>query len=118
MLSDDDFGWIRCRTCDGDGLSSGPPECRPCRACKGSGRVAILLTEKEKTVNKKNDEKLSTNPDPTLFSLHLEVGQKKLLVSCNGPGFSLSGSGDFETVAPLLNKIIPELEKVFKKGAK
>jgi uncharacterized protein (TIGR02996 family) len=28
-----------CPRCEGDGLSTGPPECRPCRRCKGQGRV-------------------------------------------------------------------------------
>lgn len=29
----------RCRHCDGDGLATGPPECRPCKHCKGKGAI-------------------------------------------------------------------------------
>lgn len=29
----------RCHACDGDGLQTGPPECRPCKRCGGSGII-------------------------------------------------------------------------------
>lgn len=32
----------KCAACDGDGLSTGPPECRPCRRCSGTGKVGDL----------------------------------------------------------------------------
>ena len=32
---------VVCNVCDGDGLLTGPPECRPCKRCRGQGRIVL-----------------------------------------------------------------------------
>ena len=33
-----------CSACNGDGLATGPPECRPCRRCRGTGEKPMTAT--------------------------------------------------------------------------
>lgn len=40
--------WITCPRCEGDGLSSGPPECRPCSTCGGKGKIPNVIKPGEK----------------------------------------------------------------------
>jgi len=38
-----------CTACDGDGLSSGPPECRTCRRCDGEGVLPVSCSTCDST---------------------------------------------------------------------
>ena len=38
---------IECPICDGDGLATGPPECRPCHRCSGTGWVLTRSKRKD-----------------------------------------------------------------------
>lgn len=79
-----------------------------------------VLTRLEKLVAKaqKSAEKCDELPTDPLFTLNLVVSPVEVSVDCQFPGGRIAGSGNYQTVLPLLKSVIarPEVQKLFGEG--
>ncbi len=73
-----------CTDCDGDGLATGPPECRRCRRCDGTGLLPALAPD----WHGDGIVRLTTWPDETELVVLESAGYWKL-VSFPGVRFEL-----------------------------
>lgn len=102
-----------CERCDGDGLSTGPPECRPCRYCSGIGRVnrsrrAVEVAERYVDGLATEEELRQAREDAFRASPHRRGSPETAAhdASCMWPQNGDYGCADAPTQAALLRDIV------------